>query len=193
MMPSSDGTMRCRLSVRQTTAVACLAAATVLVPATLWARRHDSAAALSAKIEREHNSVKKAKLEVRLARVELEQAIQTYDHNQPARGQALLAKYLREMRTAWSTLKSSRRDAARKPSGFMQLEMALVGNARLLNDLGEHVDYTLQGPIETTLHAQNDLHSEVLLALFPGAAPPSTPPSGNPGAAAKPVAKQVHP
>lgn len=150
-----------------------LAAACLLSPAALRARRHDNAAQLNEKIQRQTDPVKKARLQVRLARVELQQAVEAYGRNQTALGQKLLAEYLHEINTSWGVLKGSGRNASKKPSGFMQLEKALWENSRVLNDLRERVIYLDQGPIAKTLNSINQLHSQVLLALFPGAAAPA--------------------
>lgn len=148
-----------------------LAAAFLVTPAQMWARRHEDIAKLIEEIQRQKNPVKKAKLEIRLARTELQQMVEAYDHNEVNRGQRLLETYLEDVNESWNLLKNSGRNAAKNPSGFMQLEIALRENARVLADLRDRVAYINQGPISKTLGAINQLHSRVLLALFPGAAP----------------------
>lgn len=140
-----------------------------------WGHRHESAAELRAKIARERSPVKKAKLEIRLGHVELERAADAFDQNHPRQGQALLARYLKEMDSSWTVLEGSGRNAARKPDGFMNLEIALRENARFLTDLRGNLIYAYQQPIKAILGTINTLHSKVLLALFPGARSPSQP------------------
>jgi hypothetical protein len=171
-----------------------LAAAFVLAPAQVWARRHDDPAKLKAAIERERNPVKRAKLEIRLARIELQQGLDAYDKNHVNRGQLLLGAYLQEMTDSWNLLKNSGRDAVKNPSGFMQLEIALRENGRFLNDLEERVSYLEQAPIRKTLDAMNRLHSRVLMALFPGSARPPVTIHKSPKAGANAFAsKEPHP
>jgi hypothetical protein len=158
---------------RYAVAISGLASALVLLSGQVWARRHEDPAKLEDEIQRETNPVKKAKLEIRLARVELQQGLDAYEHNQVKQGQQLLGVYLQEMTDSWKVLRNSGRNAAKNPSGFMELEIALRENARFLNDLEERVTYLEQAPIRKALGAMNELHSRVLMVLFPGAAPPS--------------------
>lgn len=145
----------------------------MLHPHRLWARGKENEAKLVASIEREKRPVNKAKLEVRLGRLQLQQAISAYEKQQIPQGQKLLASFLENMENAWSVLEGSGRNAAKKPQGFRELEMGLNEDARRLNDLRREVFYLYQGPIEETLKKMNELHAKVLLALFPGAAPPA--------------------
>jgi len=150
-----------------------LAAALVLPSAMVWARRHDDPAKLEDQIQRERNPVKKAKLEIRLARLDLQQGLDAYSHNQVKQGEQFLGAYLQEITDSWNVLENSGRNAVKNPSGFMQLEIALRENARFLNDLEERVGYLEQTPIRKTLGEMKRIHSRVLLALFPGAGPPT--------------------
>lgn len=158
--------------MRRPFAALLLILAGAVVPARLWARHHDDAASLTAHIQREKNPVKKAKLEIRLSKLELEQAVGSYDHRQLDPGKQQLAAFLSRVQKAWGLLKSSGRNAASKPDGFMQLEIALREDARSLNDLRERVAYFNRAPIDQAIQQLNQLHSDVLIALFPGAAPP---------------------
>jgi hypothetical protein len=153
-------------------AILVLAAAFDLPSTFAWGRRREDVAKLREQIQRQKNPVKKAKLEIRLARFELQQVVAAYDHNQAMQGRQLLGNYLQEMNESWSMLKNSGRNAAKSPSGFMQLEIALRENARVLTDLRDRVAYLDEAPIERTLGVLNQLHSRVLLALFPGAVSP---------------------
>jgi hypothetical protein len=171
-----------------------LTAVVVLSPAHVWARHHDDPAKLREQIERERNPVKKAKLEIRLARVDLEQGLNAYDQNHIRRGQRLLDAYVQTMNESWNLLKGSGRNAVKNPSGFMQLEIALRENARLLNDLEQRVTYLEQSPIRKTLGAMNRLHAHVLMAIFPGAAPPRVTVEKRPKTGASAFAsKEPHP
>lgn len=147
-------------------------AAVMLLPGKCEARRHDSVADLQAKIERETNPIKRAKLQVRLGRLEMSQAAEAYDHRRIQSGEALLSQSTASMESAWSLLKSTGRNPARKPDGFMQLEIGLREEARSLTQLRRRVFYLNRGPLDAALKALNALHAQVLLGLFPGAAPP---------------------
>ncbi|HEX5481438.1 MAG TPA: hypothetical protein VFZ08_02275 [Terriglobia bacterium] len=148
----------------------------MLFAAGQWGHHKDNAADLSAHIQREKNPVKKAKLEIRLSKLDLEQAKAAYQHHRLDEGKKLLGKFLSVVNESWSTLKSSGRDAAKKPQGFMQLEIALREDARMLHDLRERLSYFDRGSVDQTIHQINQLHSEVLVALFPSASQPSRKP-----------------
>lgn len=149
----------------------------MLIPAGQWGHHKDNAADLSAHIQREKNPVKRAKLEIRLSRLDLEQAKAAYEHHRLDDGKKLLGSFLGVVNESWSTLKSSGRDAAKKPQGFMQLEIALREDARILHDLRERLSYFDRGSVDQTIHQINQLHSEVLVALFPSASQPSSKPA----------------
>jgi hypothetical protein len=157
---------------------ASLAALTVVgvlasVSAAAWGHGHESATKLRAQIERERNPVRKAKLEIRLADLDLQRAANSYNHNQPHQAKALLVDYLKDMDSSWTVLEDSGRNPVKKPAGFMSLEIALRENARFLNELRENVMYAYQEPIKTLVGTIDKLHSKVLLVLFPGALPPA--------------------
>ena len=161
------------IQLRAVSVCLCLALGYSFFPGRLRARGQDSEAELLARIEREKKPVNKAKLEVRLGRVHLQEAISAYEKQQVPQGQKLLASFLDDMESAWSTLRTSGRNAAKKPEGFRELEIGLNEDARRLDDLRRQVFYLNRGPIEQVLSKVNALHAEVLLALFPGAAPPA--------------------
>lgn len=156
-------------------------AAVALLPRRCEARHHDSVSDLQAKIGRESNPIKRAKLQVRLGRLEMTQAAEAYDHQRFQSGEALLSQSTASMESAWSLLESTGRNPARKPDGFMQLEIGLREEARSLTELRRRVFYLNREPLDAALKALNALHARVLLGLFPGAAPP--------GGSASPKAK----
>ena len=140
-------------------------------PAPLAARHPDTEEDLQARIEREPNPVKKAKFEVRLGRVKLAQAIAAYDKGDLDRSNALAAAYLAEMKGAWQRLRDTGRNAVKKPEGFRELDIALREDARVLDDLAHRIPYNDRGPVTEVAHAVDQLHGEVLAALFPPEAP----------------------
>lgn len=159
----------------------CIAIATILIlfPAPSEARRKDTAAGLQAKIDQENNPVKKAKLMVRLGRLDARQAEEAYDAHQIPQGEKLLSESTTIMQNAWLMLKNTGRNPARKPDGFMQLEIGLREETRSLGQLRRRVFYLYRGPLDAALKTLSQMHAQVLVGLFPGAAPPS------PGSAVK--------
>ncbi len=127
----------------------------------------DTEAKLLAKIEREKNPVKKAKLEIELARLRLQKAQDAYGKDNPSEGLGLLKAYVDNMKSSWQTLRTSGRQASRKPQGFKQLEIALREDSRALEDLQRSLPYSDQEPVRKAVEEVLKMRSEVLQALFP--------------------------
>jgi hypothetical protein len=141
-----------------------------MITDALWAfprHRHDKEPDLRAHIERESNPIKKAKLEVRLARVKLLQAIGAFDQGNLDETNRLLGAYMDILDSAWERLKNSGRIAHKKPAGFKQLDIELREDARYLEDLRRRIPYAERGKVEEVGREVNRLRSEVLRTLFP--------------------------
>jgi hypothetical protein len=130
-------------------------------------RRRDTEADLLLRIEREQNLIKRAKLEIRLGRVKLFQAIGAFDRENVEECHQLLAAYLERMKGAWATLQSSGRQAWRHDEGFRELEIALREDGRFLEDLKHRVPYQDRAPVEKVVRGVDELRNQVLQALFP--------------------------
>src|SRR3970040_2758017 len=96
---------------------------------------------LLAKIEREQNPVKKAKLEIRLGRLKLLEAFAAFERGDVELSHQTLEVYLKWMDDAWTALEGSGRQASRKPQGFKELDIALREDQRLLEDFEQRVPY----------------------------------------------------
>jgi hypothetical protein len=143
-------------------------------------RHSDAEARLLARLQKEHDPVKKSKEETRLARIKLRQAIEAYEGGNIEQGAQLLSIYLGRIKDSWQTLRSSGRNAARDSRGFKELDIELREDARLLDDLKRRIPYFDRGPIEKAAKEVEQSRAEVLQALFPVARPQE---------AAKPSAK----
>lgn len=152
----------------------CLALAGAGAPSSFAARRPDSEEDLVARMEREHDPVKRAKLEIRLGRVKLEQAIDAYNRDDVEHGDTLVGTFLKHMQGAWDTLRATERNPVKKPDGFRQLDIALREDARLLEDVRHRVPYDQRGPVSEVAQAVDRLHNQVIRALFPPEAPEGT-------------------
>ncbi len=130
-------------------------------------REGDSEEDLLARLQRERDPVRKAKVEIRLGRIKLLQAIEAYDHGDLDQCRELLRLYLERMKSCWGTLKNSGREAVRHPQGFKELDIALREDGRTIEDLKRRVPYLERPPIEKTAQEVEQLHSEVFRALFP--------------------------
>lgn len=123
---------------------------------------------LLARIQREQNPVKKSKYQSRLGELKLQQAIGAYGKKDFEQGPKLLDAYLGRMKESWDLLKSTGREAVRKPQGFRELDIALRESARLLVDLEHRVPYTDRDPVTRVAQETDRIRNEVLAALFPG-------------------------
>jgi hypothetical protein len=138
-----------------------------LVVAAPAPRRRDTEADLLARIGREQNLVKRAKLEIRLGRVKLLQATEAYDRGDVEECHQLLTAYLERMNGAWATLEASGRQAWRQHQGFRELDIALREDGRLLEDFMRRIPYQHRAPVETVTKEVDELRNQVLKALFP--------------------------
>jgi hypothetical protein len=140
----------------------------------------ETEAQLLARIQNEHDPVRKSKEETRLARIKLRQVIQAYEQGNMDQGAQLLSAYLGWIKDSWQILRSSGRNAARASQGFKELDIELREDERLLDDLERRVSYFERGPIEKAKKEVEQVRAEVLQALFPAAQAPE---------AAKPLRK----
>ena len=140
----------------------------------------ETEAQLLARMQKEHDPVRKSKEETRLARIKLRQAIQAYEQGNTEQGAQLVSEYLGRMKDSWQTLRSSGRNAAHAPQGFKELDIELREDARLLDDLKRRISYYERDPIEKAEKEVEQMRAEVLQALFPAARAPE---------AAKPLPK----
>ncbi len=145
----------------------------VLIPAVVapTVRGAENEAQLEARLERESNPVRKAKIQIRLSRFKLYQAADAFDKGNIEEAEKLLTAYLERVKGAWTTLKGSGRQAHKKPAGFKELDIALREDARYLDDLKHHVSYMVRAPVEKVAQEVEDLRNEVLKALFPAEPP----------------------
>ena len=164
---------------------ACLALLVVaLVGTPLHAFREDREDDLLSRIQREHNLVKKAKYEIRLARLKLlggAGACEKDDHDGCSKS---MSAYLELMNSSWKDLNSSGRNAVKQPSGFKELDIALREDVYFLDDLRRRMPIEDAGGLDPVIHEADKIHNEVIDALFPSGNPrprenkpaPQTPP-----------------
>ncbi|HMD97298.1 MAG TPA: hypothetical protein VKM93_08240 [Terriglobia bacterium] len=138
-----------------------------LVAASAKERRSDSEQDLLARIEREQDPVRKSKLELRLGRLKMQQALDAYGEGRIDQGKSLLDGYLDRVKSCWQTLKGSGRNAVKQPQGFRELDIALREDGRTLEDMSKRISYFDREPVEQTMQQMNHVHDEVLHALFP--------------------------
>jgi hypothetical protein len=164
-----------------------LIAGAALLGAASPARRRDNEQDLLRRLEQETRPVKKAKYEIRLARLKLLEAQDAVEQGGPEKVRELLDQYLARIRTSWQLLQSSGRNAVRKPEGFKDLDIALRRDGRILTDLSQRLPYFERGDVEATVKEVERIRAEVIKVLFPPARPRgkaerAAPPREEPGA-----------
>lgn len=140
----------------------------IAAPVASYAHHSETEPELLARLANENNPAKKAKIEIRLGSLKLEQAAAAYDKDEVEAGAKLLNSYLSWMKQAWNLLHDSGRDASHRPQGFIDLDIALREDVRKLADLRIHMPLADRNPIERVGVETDSLHTQVLAALFPG-------------------------
>jgi hypothetical protein len=138
-----------------------------LGPPGVGGRDGDKDEELAARIEVEKSPVKKAKLEVRLARLKLSHAVQACEQDDHPHCQEFLGSFLSLMKGSWIRLETAGRVAAKQVDGFKELDIALREGSRELEDLKHRVPYQDMDQISSAQKETDQLRAEVLRALFP--------------------------
>lgn len=138
---------------------------------SLRAARNDTEEKLLPQIQRENNPVKKAKLEIRLARVKLLHASGSCQKDDHPNCTKLLEAYLELVRSSWKDLQSSGKNPAKHPSGFRELDIALREDARFLDDTRREIPLEDRAVFDPVIAEINKIHDAVFAALFPAAGP----------------------
>ena len=123
------------------------------------------------RIQSEQNPVKKAKDEIKAARLKLTEVQDAYSQGHIEDGVKLLGAYVDEMKTSWKFLQDSGRKASKQPDGFRELEIALREDVRSLQDLARIVSYFDRPPLEKAGQELDRMRNEVLQSLFPAGNP----------------------
>ena len=153
-------------------AAACLAILGQAFAHSAPGRNNDKEQKLIARIEHETNPGKKAKLQLRLAKLKLAEADRAYRPRNFEEGKALLHQYLDEVRNSWATLQATG-SAIRKHLGALkELEISLRENDRLFEDLRHRVPYPESDFVKEIEKESSEVHNQVLDAIFPGGSIP---------------------
>jgi hypothetical protein len=98
------------------------------------------------------------------------EAIDISDHNDL---KTLLDQYVVAVQSARETMVNSNRDAERRPAGYKELEIAVRGQIRLLEDMSARLTLDERKPVEDAIAAATSVRDDMLRLLFPHAAPPT--------------------
>jgi hypothetical protein len=154
--------------------------------AGLCAMARETEEQLLQRIKSEQNPVKKAKDEIKLARLKFIQVHDAYLAGQTEAATKLLGTFVDTLKASWKLLQGSGRKAVKQPEGFRELEISLREHVRSLQDLGQNVSYFDRAPLAKAAQELEEMRVEVLHALFPGDIPLPRKGSPAPPAAASP-------
>lgn len=126
---------------------------------------------LIARIDREQNPGKKARLQLHLAKIKSSEAREAYHAGNFVEGRAVLHQYLDQVGKAWATLQGADGGARKHLGAYKELEISLREEDRLLEDLSHRVPYPEDEPIEAIAKENRALHNQVLEAIFPDNGP----------------------
>ncbi len=135
----------------------------------LWGRApaaRDREADLERKIKREIRPVRKAQLQIHLARVRLDKSLKAYAAFETERGAELLKTYDKAIQGADDTLRNSGRKPAQQPRGFKDLEIAIRRDIRVLEDLKRRVPFDDRGEVQSIIDRVDQVRERVLEAMF---------------------------
>jgi hypothetical protein len=135
-------------------------------------QNNDKEEKLVAKAGRENNPGKKARLQLRLAKLKLGDAEKAYHSRDFAQGSALLRQYLDYVRDSWAGLQAANNGLGKHLRAFMDLEISLREDDRFLRDLSRRVPYPESETIEKVAKESSAVHNQVLEAIFPDGVPP---------------------
>lgn len=147
----------------------------ILGPRSLHAfpgRNNDKEEKLIAKLERESNPGKKARLQLRLAKLKLKEAGDAYRARDFGKGKAFLGQYLGYIRASWTTLQGADSGVRKHLRAFKDLEISLREDDRFLEDLRHRVPYPESENVKKIEEESREVHSQVLEAIFPSGSPP---------------------
>jgi hypothetical protein len=160
------------LNLRRVTAAACLALLGQPFVCAAPGRNNDKEENLTARIERESSPGKKARLQLRLAKLKLAEADQAYHSGNFAEGRELLQQYLDQIKASWATLQGANNGVRKHLRAFKDLEISLREDDRFLEDMSRRLPYPEGETVKEIAKQSRAVHNQVLEAIFPAGVPP---------------------
>ena len=139
----------------------------------------ESLAELQAKFDRENNSVRKAKLLVKLGDAQFEESRRAGKAGDNNTVDATMEKYRDNVRAAFEALKKQHPDAEKHSNGYRQMEMQLKLGIREVEDSMLAAPPAYKPPLQIVrqdLIAMDDEMIRLLFPLRPAPAKPTAPP-----------------
>lgn len=139
-----------------------------VVSAVLFpAMAQESVADLQAKFDHENNSVKKAKLLVKLADAEFEESRRAGKAGDNNAVDATMEKYRDNVRAALDALKKQHPDAEKHSNGYRQMEMQVKQGIREVEDSMLAASPAYKPPLQIVRQDLISMDDEMIRLLFP--------------------------
>lgn len=127
----------------------------------------ESVAELQAKFDRENNSVKKAKLLVKLADAQFEESRRAGKAGDNNTVDATMEKYRDNVRAALEALKKQHPDAEKHSNGYRQVEMQVKQGIREVEDSMLAAPAAYKPPLQIVRQDLIAMDDEMIRMLFP--------------------------
>ncbi len=128
--------------------------------------QNDTPDKLRTRIAAEHDLVSKARLEIKLSDLLLEQARKQYVEGDDEKGEASLTEMMTTCEGAYRDLFATHRDPRSKPAGFKDTEIRLREFARRLEDLKTSLALDERPPLEKAIARLRDMHDDLLSGIM---------------------------
>ena len=138
----------------------------LLVAAMAFGSQPDTPERLRARISTETNPVQKARLEIRLADLLLEQTRKQYTDGDDDKGLASLNDMMTNCESAYQQLFGTHRDPRSKPAGFKDTEIRMREFVRRLNDLRLTLASDERPPLDKAIERLRDMHDDLLSGIM---------------------------
>jgi hypothetical protein len=120
-----------------------------------------------AKLQKETDPVDRAKIGVKISDILVEDVGDAVRQGNVAEMEKQLAAYAETIESAHQELVDSGRNAAKKPNGFKELEIALRQHIRRFDELSRMLNLQNRVPVEKTKSLATGIRDNLLKALFP--------------------------
>jgi hypothetical protein len=126
----------------------------------------DTPERLRARISTERDLVQRARLQIRLSDLLLEQMRKQYNEGDDDKAEASLAEMMAACEAAYHDLFATNRDPRSKPAGFKDTEIRMRDFVRRLNDLRTSLATDERPPIDKAVARLRDMHDDLLSGIM---------------------------
>jgi hypothetical protein len=134
-------------------------------------KRSQRLATERARVARLTDPVSKTKSYITISEILLTFASDAISSGSSGELPGLMEQYSMAIDGARDTMVESRRDAERRPGGYKDLEIAVRGQLRVLQDLSRQLIIDERKPIETAIETATSARDDMLRLLFPRSRP----------------------